>query len=185
MSQMPTRTLRWARRLLARETGLREEAFVHLYTRQLEPVFNYVRYRLGPWQAEDVTAEIFARAWERRGQYDPARGSAEAWLWGIARHAVTDRLRRPSPVQSRLPPDLADRADPAEAVEEREMREQLQRAMARLPAIDQEIIALRFGAGFPHRAIAGTLGLSEANVAQRLRRALRKLRNHLEGGEGR
>jgi RNA polymerase sigma factor (sigma-70 family) len=47
--------------------------------------------------------------------------------------------------------------------------------------VDQDIIALRFGAGHTNRSIAALLGLSEANVSQRLRRALRKMRTDLQG----
>jgi len=180
---MTTRIAQLAHRLLSREAGLDDEAFVRLYTHHLKPVFNYVRYRLGPEEAEDATADIFARAWSRRGDYDPRKGALEAWLWAIARNMVMDRLRRRRPGQVPLSPELEAGSDPAAIVEERQTWQQLQAALAHLPAVDQDIIALRFGAGYTNRAIAEMLELNEANVAQRLRRALRKLRVHMEGGK--
>lgn len=183
VTDMATRVARLVHRFLPREAGLDEAAFVRLYTHHLEPVFNYVRYRLGPAETEDVTADIFARAWSRRRDYDPRKGSPEAWLWGIARNTVMDRLHSRRPVHVPLSPELKTGSDPAAVVEERQMWQQLQAALTRLPAVDQEIIALRFGAGYTNRAIAEMLELSEANVAQRLQRALRKLRMHIEGGE--
>ncbi len=56
-------TAQRVRRFLTREAGLSEDAFSYLYQRQLGRVFNYVRYRLGSEEAEDVTADIFLRAW--------------------------------------------------------------------------------------------------------------------------
>jgi RNA polymerase sigma-70 factor, ECF subfamily len=53
-------------------------------------------------------------------------------------------------------------------------------AMENLAPVDRDIIALRFGAGQTNRAIAGQLGLTEANVAQRLRRALLALRRAVD-----
>ena len=44
--------------------------------------------------AEDVTAQAFERAYRKRRGYRPSRGTAEAWLFGIARNAALDELRR-------------------------------------------------------------------------------------------
>jgi DNA-directed RNA polymerase specialized sigma24 family protein len=59
-------------------SGLSEPAFKDLYGRLLRPVFHYVRYRLGPEDANDVTADVFARAWGERSRFDPLAGNAEA-----------------------------------------------------------------------------------------------------------
>ena len=79
---MATPIAQRVRQLLARESGLSEDVFIGLYERQLDRVFNYVRYRLGPGEAEDVTADIFLRAWDRRKSYDPGKGAPSTWLWG-------------------------------------------------------------------------------------------------------
>ncbi len=166
------------------QAGLSEELFIHLYQGQLERLYNFCRYRLGPAEAEDAAAAIIARAWSRRQLYDSARGSAESWLWAIARNVVTDQLRRRKP-SAVLPEDLAAPGDLAVEIDQREEWRQLRAVLVQLAPLDQDIIALRFGAGYSNRAIAGLLHLREANVAQRLRRALRKMRVQLEGGEGR
>jgi RNA polymerase sigma-70 factor (ECF subfamily) len=165
---------------LATEAGLSEDDFIHLYQGHLDHVFNYVRYRLGPEEAEDVTADIFVRAWARRREYDPRRGTPGTWLWAIARNMVTDGLRRHRPLHVELSADLAGRHSPLVEVEEEEEWRQVRGALVQLPPVDQEIIALRFGAGHTNRTIAALTGLSEANVAQRLRRALRKIRTYLQ-----
>jgi RNA polymerase sigma-70 factor (ECF subfamily) len=180
LTRMINLTVQRVRRILATEAGLSEDDFIHLYQSHLDRVFNYVRYRLGSAEAEDVTADIFVHAWARRREYDPHRGTPGAWLWAIARNMVTDRLRRHRPRYVELSADLAGRHNPPVEVEEEEEWRQVRGALVQLPAVDQEVIALRFGAGHTNRTIAELTGLSEANVAQRLRRALRKMRTHLQ-----
>jgi RNA polymerase sigma-70 factor (ECF subfamily) len=175
--------LRRARREFTREVGLGEEAFTHLYQQHLGRVFNYVRYRLGPEEAEDITADIFARVWARRRDYDPGKGAETTWLWAIARNAVTDWLRRRRPMQVELPPDVAAAGDPLVEVDQAAEWQLVRMALEHLAAVDQEIIALRFGAGHTNRMIATLTGLTEANVAQRLRRALRTMRTELRGDD--
>ena len=178
---MTTLLARRVRQLFARETGVSKAAFAALYQSQLDRVFNYVRYRLGSEEAEDITADIFVRAWSRRETYDAGKGSPSTWLWAIARNLVTDRLRRRRLTQVELSASLASNDEPFAEVSKQEEWEQVWVALSRLPPVDQEIIALRFGAGHTNRTIATLVGLSEANVSQRLRRALRKVRTDLGG----
>jgi len=180
---MSTLLARRVRQLFAGESGLSENAFTTLYQSQLDRVFNYVRYRLGSEEAEDVTADIFVRAWSRRESYDAHKGSPSTWLWAIARNLVTDRLRRRRLTQVELSANLPSNDEPFSEISQQESWEQIWAAISRLPSVDQEIIALRFGAGYTNRSIATLVKLSEANVSQRLRRALHKVRDDLQGVE--
>ena len=63
--------------------------------------------------AEDVTALAFERAYRRRASFDDKRGSRRGWLFGIARNAALDELRRrrrSAPLIGELPDELAPRA---------------------------------------------------------------------------
>ena len=62
--------------------------------------------------AEDVTAQAFERAYRRRASFKPERGSHRAWLFGIARNAALDELRRRSR-QAELASDPEDPSAPA------------------------------------------------------------------------
>jgi RNA polymerase sigma-70 factor (ECF subfamily) len=155
------------------------EAFRGLHQAEAVAIWNYACYRLGPEAAEDAVADVFARAWAARAGWRPDRGTAGAWLWGIARNVVTDGANRRRTAPAPLPDDLPDEA-PGSGPEPGEVERALA-AVAALAALDQDIIALRFGAGHTNRAIAALLDLSEAAVAQRLRRALRSVRVALEG----
>lgn len=156
------------------------QGFQDLYRAQVGPVYNYVRYRLGDAEAEDLTAAVFTRAWDLRSRQDPARGTPEAWLWSMARSMVADQQRwlRRRPEQP-LSDDLPSADDLSGEVLRGIAWEQLVQALDRLPEPDRDLIALRFGAGLPHRAIAAELGLTEPACAQRLHRALRRLRAQL------
>ena len=81
--------------LAALSTDTAAESFGDLYERTFDRVYAYVQSMLRDRAAaEDVTAQAFERAYRKRRSYRPRRGSAEAWLFGIARNAALDELRR-------------------------------------------------------------------------------------------
>ena len=71
------------------------ETFASLYERTFPRVYAYVASLVRDRAtAEDVTAQAFERAYRKRRRYQARRGSPEAWLFGIARNAALDELRR-------------------------------------------------------------------------------------------
>ncbi len=70
-------------------------AFDRLYRSSRDDVYAYVASLLrdGP-AAEEVTATAFERAYRKRHRFDPSKGEPRAWLFGIARNAALDELRR-------------------------------------------------------------------------------------------
>ena len=131
--------------------------------------------------AEEVTAQAFERAYRKRARIDRARGDARAWLFGIARNAALDELRRVR--RHALPVDpslLAGLAGPGDRdADDVEGRVTLQMELARLSTRDRELVALKFYAGLNNREIAAILGLSESNVGTRLSRVITELRGAL------
>src|SRR3954452_896948 len=84
-------------------------AFDALYRAAASDVFAYVRSIVRDQQAaEDVTAAAFERAFRRRRTFDARRGGERAWLFGIARNAALDELRR----RRRTTALVVDPADP-------------------------------------------------------------------------
>ena len=74
-----------------------DTAFEELYRSSRDDVYAYVSGMLRDRSAaEDVTAQAFERAYRRRSSFDPRRGSHRGWLFGIARNAALDELRRRS-----------------------------------------------------------------------------------------
>lgn len=164
--------------IAARETaGLQFEA---LYRSSAADVYAYVASLVRDRSAaEDVTALAFERAYRRRRKFNPRRGSERAWLFGIARNAALDELRR----RRRTAALLVDPEDPRaaaayddEGAEEAERRAAVRAALAALDPRERELVALKFHAGLSNAEIAGVLGLSESNAGTRLHRAVKKLR---------
>jgi RNA polymerase sigma-70 factor, ECF subfamily len=151
--------------------------FEALYRSSADDVFAYVLTLLRDRAAaEDVTAQAFERAYRKRRRYDGRKGTPRQWLFGIARNAALDELRR----RQRTAALVADPADPDVSEpfggEEPERRATVRAALAALDPRDRELVALKFQAGMTNAEIAGVLGVSESNAGTRVHRAVTKLR---------
>lgn len=127
--------------------------------------------------AEDVTAAAFERAYRRRRTFDRRRGEERAWLFGIARNAALDELRRRRRLATLVgEPEDATGAEPQDAADVALRRTAVRSALAALPARERELVALKFHAGLSNAELAHVLGVSESNAGTRLHRAMQKLR---------
>jgi RNA polymerase sigma-70 factor (ECF subfamily) len=154
------------------------QGFEDLYRNTFPRVYAYVASLLRDRSAaEDVTAQAFERAYRKRGGFSARRGSPEAWVFGIARNAALDELRklkRRATLESE-PPDVWS-PGPDEEAERAFRREEVRAALATLDARDRDLVALKFAGGLSNGEIARVLGISETNVGSRLYRAVEKLR---------
>ena len=109
--------------------------------------------------AEDVTAQAFERAYRKRRGYRPSRGSAEAWLFGIARNAALDELRRRKR-RATLEGELEDVHAPTldDHAETALRRETVRAALAGLDRPERDLVALKFQGGLSNTEIASALG---------------------------
>ncbi|MET0824686.1 MAG: sigma-70 family RNA polymerase sigma factor [Solirubrobacterales bacterium] len=162
-----------------------ETAFEALYRASRDDVYAYVAGMLRDRSAaEDVTAQAFERAYRRRASFKPERGSRRAWLFGIARNAALDELRRRGR-HTKLtgePEDVAAAGAHEEAVEASLRRSMLNAALAKLSRRERELIALKYFAGLANAEIADVIGVSESNAGTRLHRAMEKLREACDEG---
>ena len=67
--------------------------FAIVYRRHLSAVARYLTRRVGREAAEDLTAELFLRAFDRRGDYEPVYASAFPWLMGFAGRLTAEHRR--------------------------------------------------------------------------------------------
>ncbi len=153
-------------------------SFEQLYRDTFPRVYAYVASMLRDRvAAEDVTAQAYERAYRKRFSYRPARGSAEGWLFGIARNAALDELRRDKRRASLEfdPEDLG--VVPAEDQADLALRrETVRAALATLDPRDRDMVALKFAGGLSNREIADVLSISESNVGTKLHRTIERLR---------
>jgi RNA polymerase sigma-70 factor (ECF subfamily) len=158
-----------------------ETAFVELYRSSRDDVYAYVAGMLRDRSAaEDVTAQAFERAYRRRKSFNRERGTRRAWLFGIARNAALDELRRRSRHAKLAAEPVDEAAVPADEVAEVSLRRAaLREAMAELTARERELVALKFFAGLANAEIAAVIGTSESNAGTRLHRVLEKLRRRM------
>lgn len=154
------------------------EGFESLYRRTFPRVYAYVAGLLRDRAAaEDVTAQAFERAYRKRRSFRESRGSAEAWVFGIARNAALDELRRRkrSAALGAEPADVAGER-PDEQTDLTLRREAVRAALASLDARERDLVALKFFGGLSNAELARVLGISETNAGSRLHRTIEKLR---------
>jgi RNA polymerase sigma-70 factor, ECF subfamily len=156
--------------------------FEALYRAARDDVYAYVATLLRDRAAaEDVTAAAFERAYRKQRTYKAGRGSERAWLFGIARNAALDELRRRKRTAALTaePADL-EAASPEDGAEAALRRAAVRAAIATLEPRERELVALKFHAGLGNAEIAAVLGVSASNAGTQLHRAMTKLREAVE-----
>ncbi|MDE3103109.1 MAG: sigma-70 family RNA polymerase sigma factor [Chloroflexota bacterium] len=157
-------------------------AFSELYDTYVDSVYRYLLYRVRePSDAEDLTSEVFTRAFANIRRYRWQGKSFLAWLYTIARNAVTDRRRRERPTVdldtafgiAEDGPTAHDRAVHGERVVA------LRGAVKHLTAEQQQVLALRFERNLSSRQVARMLGKNEGAIRALQFRALGRLRKIL------
>jgi RNA polymerase sigma-70 factor (ECF subfamily) len=133
-------------------------------------------------EAEDVTHQVFVRAWRARDTFDPARGSVSAWLVGITRRAVSDqvatraRARRADARAALAAPPSDQGTRPEQVVDALVVADE----MDRLPPVTRRVLRLAFFDDLTHQQIAGVTGLPLGTVKSHVRRGLQRLRRRWE-----
>ncbi len=168
--------------LIARARQGDRDAFADLYQRHLPMMYAYIRARVfDEVDAEDLTEQVFLRAYQSLSRYRPRGWPYSAFLYRIARNLVIDHVRRAgrtvSAEQAHEQPDPSPSADDALILQEDRWR--LKQALDRLPADYQEVIRLRLLLSLPTATAAAWLGRSEGAVRVLLHRAVRALRREL------
>ena len=170
-------------------SGLDE--FESVYRDNVDAVMAYFARRCGePQVVADLTSETFVRAAGAFAGFDPARGSARAWLFGIAAHVFARHCAQAAggrKAAARLaghralePDEIDELAEKIDA--ERAGRELIDRC-ARLPELERSALELVDLAGLTPREAALALGVSRVVLRKRLSRARARLRKEHCGDE--
>lgn len=157
--------------------------FAALFDDHAPGLWRYLARQVEAAQAEDLVAETFLTAWSARRDYRPERGTARAWLFGIAVNLLR-RHHRDQAQQQRLSRRLSGRRTQVDGAEDRVVERLdararlagLATAIAELPDRDREVLLLNSLAGLDTREIATALGIPEGTVRSRLHRVRRGLR---------
>lgn len=155
-------------------------AFAHIFDRHFSEIFRFAARRLGSSEAEDIAADTFLIAFQRRTDFDLAMTDARPWLYGIAVHLLRNKKRkevRGYRAFARTGVEFTDdfSAESDDRVVALASQRDLAAGLAELKAGDRDALLLHAWAGLPHEAIAKALGIPVGTVKSRLARARRVL----------
>lgn len=148
------------------------EVFAVLFDRHFDAIHGYAQRRVGPDLADEIAAETFTRAFDRRRRYDSARDNARPWLLGIAanllrRHWRSERRRLNAYARSGGR-EGSELSGPLAA--------ELGAAVMALPRREREPLLLLAWADLSYDDIAVALDIPVGTVRSRISRARTKLR---------
>jgi RNA polymerase sigma-70 factor (ECF subfamily) len=157
-------------------------AFERLYRAHVARVLGLVRRMAGPQGADELTQDVFVRAWQRLGTF---RGESafSTWLHRVAVNVVLERRRTLAARHDRFVDDPAVLERASVSVDPPDFSMDFERAIQRLPAGAREVFVLHDIEGHKHREIAEMLDISAGTSKTQLHRARMLLRRHLAGSK--
>ncbi|MFN8559839.1 MAG: RNA polymerase sigma factor [Dehalococcoidia bacterium] len=167
------------RRAVARDA----DAFAALYELHVSRIYRHVRYRLpDPDVAEDVTSQVFLRAWQAIDRYRPQEGRPFlAWLFTISNNLIIDYHRRSKREMTGIEAErhVATTPDPEEAAVTADLQQHVRAAISRLKPDYQLVLSLRLIEDMEYDDIARIVGKKPGALRVTLFRALQALREDL------
>ena len=159
-------------------------AFGELYDRFVERVYRYLYFRTGSHtEAEDLTEQVFLKAWEAIGRYRWQGRPFVAWLYRLAHNSHIDHVRTQRPTTSltndERPLELASAAAAVELARALDA-DLLSRALGELTIDQQQVIVMKFIDGLDNEQIALCMDKREGAIRALQMRALSSLRRVLE-----
>jgi RNA polymerase sigma-70 factor, ECF subfamily len=177
---------RWSG-LMARIAERDEHAFERLYAETRAPVFGLALRILGDHsEAEEVTIDVFLKAWEQAARFSPDRGSVLTWLMVMTRSRALDRIRyRSIRLSTWLALDEVKLAaqpgtGPDSMIELDLMTTRIARVLADLPATHRETVEMALYEGMSHSEIARRLDQPLGTVKSRIRSAMIRIRGEVK-----
>ncbi|MEE8373703.1 MAG: sigma-70 family RNA polymerase sigma factor [Dehalococcoidia bacterium] len=160
------------------------EAYGELYGIYLDRIYRYIYYQIGnKAAAEDLTEEVFLKAWGAIGRYKWKGQPFTSWLYRIAHNHLVDyyRTRRQHEDLQLQENILADDTSIEEEVEGKATRQQILEAISSLPELQQQVVIMKFIDDLDNREIEQIIGKSQGAIRVLQTRALATLRQRLNG----
>jgi RNA polymerase sigma-70 factor (ECF subfamily) len=131
-------------------------------------------------EAEDVTQEVFLRAWRQAPKWVPGAARFDTWLHRVALNLCYDRLRRRREIPTETPPEQTDEGPaPDRGLEAEDVGVRVAAALARLPDRQREAVVLCHYQELGNIEAAGLMGVSVEALESLLSRGRRALRSAL------
>jgi RNA polymerase sigma-70 factor (ECF subfamily) len=164
--------------LLRVAAGDAGEPMAELYDRYARRIYGLGRRVLSDdGLAEELVQETFVRVWRAAERFDPARGSASAFIFAIAKNLAIDLRRRPS---SRTLEELPEDAGSADTIDELVLGLTVQQALEDVSESQRTVLTALYAEGQRAVDVAQTLRVPAATVRTRAFHGLRSLAASLE-----
>ncbi len=160
-------------------------ALTQLYEEYFDKIYRYIVLKIGErTEAEDMTQQVFLKAFKNISTYKYQGLPFSSWLYRIAHNQIVDYLRKKSrrgtvPLNESL---AAGDSDPTQEAELNLDIEELSRATKRLTKAQQEVISLRFAGEFSIAQVARVMGKTEGAIKALQHSAIVSLRKVLSTG---
>ncbi|MFC2044802.1 RNA polymerase sigma factor [Chloroflexota bacterium] len=159
------------------------DAFGRLYDMHVDRVYRHIYYRVNnTTDAEDLTQQVFIKAWQAIGRYKKTASPFLAWLIKISHNLVID-FYRSKKSEAYIDFDIVatkPETDPAHITEAQFTRQEIRQAINKLHGDQQQVILMRFIEDFSYTEIAAALVKSEVAIRVTLHRGLAKLKTIME-----
>lgn len=159
-------------------------AFAGLYDAYVDETYRFIFYRVSDEQtAEDLTSQVFLKAWDNLPGYEIRGLPFRAWLFQIARNTVIDHYRTHKETVP-LEPDVLTKPDPAanvtREVEKRLEGEWLRAMLEHLTDDQREVLTLKFIHGLSTKEVAAFMGKRQGAIRALQMRGLQTLADMIE-----
>jgi len=170
-------------RLVDKAAGGDFEAFGNLYGIYLDRIYRYVRYQVkDSMTAEDITEEVFVKAWKAIRSCRGKGKTFSAWIYRIAHNHLINTLRTTKKCVSIETEDLTEFREPESAIDNILDGQELSELLTHLPQKQKQVIILKFIEGMNNREIGKIMNKSEGAIRLLQMRALTTLRQVIGGG---
>jgi RNA polymerase sigma factor (sigma-70 family) len=160
-----------------------QQAFTTLYDRYVDLIYRHICYRISDKkEAEDLTQEVFIKAWKAINKYRKTEAPFKAWLLTIARNLIFDYYKASKKAVSL--DEIGNLEEPSKEnieqdFEDQENRNYLKNAISKLGGDKQKVLLMHFIDDFSYSEIAEALKKSEGAIRVIQFRALNELKNIL------
>jgi len=161
-----------------------KDAFTHIYDMHFDKIYRYIYVKVrSQAEAEDLTQDVFIKAYEGIRSYKWRDLPFTAWLFRIAHNRVIDHVRKASREKKTglEEADAISSGDPVYMSEQNFEVYQLKVALQQLPDAQREVATLRFISELSIAEVASALGKSEGTVKALQFNAVASLRKLLYG----
>ena len=151
-----------------------------IYRNYQGKVYGYILSKVNsPQDAEDITADVFLKVYEKLDTFDETKASLSTWIYTITQNTLTDYFRTRK-VFAEIPETIEDDISVEEEVCNAEILETLADALEIIEERERDIIILRFYCGKTLKDISVQMGISYAYVKVLQNNAFAKIKNFFE-----